>query len=168
MMGMPDLDDASLLQAEQESLGEAVVLLKEVWGWTPRPRRDARNVLRLGFGRPIELRTQSEQAATLELTEDLMQAQEVLRGRIFELLALHPEMRRSMPYIIAIADIMGAELVRDSNELWAAARMGNWLEFGAVIQDFRWDHFSTATIRDKRAVSRLVMRLVMGASGSAV
>lgn len=163
---MPDLDDATLLLAERESLGEAVELLKEVWGWTPRPRRDGRGVLRLGFGRAIEQRNKSDRAATLELTEDLMEAQEVLRGRFFELLAVHPEMRPSLPYIIAIADIMGAELVRDCSELWAAARRGEWLEFGAVIQDFRWEYFSMATERDKRAISRLVMRLVMGASGS--
>ncbi|MEB1653850.1 hypothetical protein VDR21_04895 [Xanthomonas campestris pv. campestris] len=100
----------------------------------------------------------------MELTEDVMEAQEILRGRFFELLAVHPEMRRSLPYIIAIADIIGAELVRDATDLWAAARRGDWLEFGSVIQEFRWELFSDATERDKRAVSRLVMRLAMGAA----
>lgn len=161
---MPDLDDAGLLQAERESLDEAVALLKEVWGLTQRPRRDGRNVMRLGYGRAIEFRDQSEQVATMELTEDLMQAQHLLRGRVFELLSVHPEMRPSLPYIIAIADIIGAEAVRGSSELWAAARKGDWVEFGAVIQEFRWETFTSATERDKRAVSRLVMRLVMGAS----
>ncbi|MEQ8034274.1 hypothetical protein ABQZ09_05065 [Xanthomonas sp. WHRI 6106] len=166
-MTMPDLDDAGLLQAERESLGEAVVLLKEVWGLTQRPRRDGRNVIRLGYGRAIEQRDQSEQVATMELTEDLMVAQNLLRGRFFELLSVHPEMRPSLPYIIAIADIIGAEAVRSSSELWAAARTGDWVEFGAVIQEFRWESFSAATERDTRAVSRLVMRLVVGATRSA-
>ncbi|MEQ7866565.1 hypothetical protein ABQ137_08035 [Xanthomonas sp. WHRI 8393] len=163
-MTMPDLDDEALLIAERESLNEAVLLLQECWGRTTRPRRDSRHVLRLGYGRAIETREQSERAATLELTEDVMEAQETLRGRFFELLAVHPEMRGSLPYIIAIADIIGATVVRDSADLWAAARKGDWLEFGSVIQEFRWEMFSDATERDKRAVSRLVMRLVMGAS----
>ncbi len=34
----------------------------------------------------------------MELTEDVMEAQETLRGRFFELLAVHPEMRPSLPY----------------------------------------------------------------------
>ena len=165
-MTMPDLDDAGLLQAERESLDEAVELLKEVWGLRRMPKRDGRGVMRLGYGRAIEHREQSDRAATLELTEDLMEAQGILRGRFFELLAVHPEMRPSLKYIIAIADIIGAEMVRDSAELWTAARRGEWLEFGAVIQEFRWEHFTDAVERDKRAVSRLVMRLVMGASGS--
>ncbi|MBB3832542.1 hypothetical protein FHR55_000708 [Xanthomonas arboricola] len=163
-MMVPDLDDATLLAAERQSLDEAVVLLQECWGRTSRPRRDARNVLRLGYGRAIETREQSERVATMELTEDVMEAQETLRGRFFELLAVHPEMRPSLPYIIAIADIIGAELVRDATDLWAAARRGDWLEFGSVIQEFRWELFSDATERDKRAVSRLVMRLAMGAA----
>ncbi|MCF8809660.1 hypothetical protein KIP31_10055 [Xanthomonas campestris pv. campestris] len=133
-MMVPDLDDATLLAAERQSLDEAVVLLQECWGRTCRPRRDARNVLRLGYGRAIETREQSERVATMELTEDVMEAQETLRGRFFELLAVHPEMRPSLPYIIAIADIIGAELVRDATDLWAAARRGDWLEFGSVIQ----------------------------------
>jgi len=164
---MPDLDDATLLDAERQSLGEAVALLQEVWGRSPRPRRDNRNVLRLGYGRAIETRDQSERAATLELTEDCMEAQETLRGRFFELLAVHPEMRPSLPYIIAIADIIGAEDVRDSSDLWAAARRGDWMEFGSVIQEFRWERFNDATEQDSRAVSRLVMRLAMGASHAA-
>ncbi len=93
---MPDLDDEALLTAERESLNEAV-LLQECWGRTTRPRRDSRHVLRLGYGRAIETREQSERAATLELTEDVMEAQETLRGRFFELLAVHPEMRGSLP-----------------------------------------------------------------------
>lgn len=48
---MPDLDDAGLLQVERESRDEAVVLLKEVWGLTQRPRLDGHNVMRLGYGR---------------------------------------------------------------------------------------------------------------------
>ncbi|UXA53367.1 hypothetical protein M0D45_00740 [Xanthomonas prunicola] len=166
-MTMPDLDDAGLLQVERESRDEAVVLLKEVWGLSQRPRRDGRNVMRLGYGRAIEMRDQSEQVATMELTEDLMVAQHMLRGRFFELLTVHPEMRPSLPYIIAIADIIGAEAVRGSSELWAAARKGDWVEFGSIIQEFRWDYFSLSTDRDKRAVSRLVMKLVMGASAGA-
>ncbi|MBB5737210.1 hypothetical protein AB8813_09040 [Xanthomonas arboricola pv. corylina] len=164
---MPDLDDEALLTAERESLNEAVLLLQECWGRTTRPRHDSRQVLRLGYGRAIETREQSERAATLELTEDVMQAQETLRGRFFELLTVHPEMRPSLPYIIAIADIIGAEAVRGNSELWAAARKGDWVEFGSIIQEFRWDYFSLSTERDKRAVSRLVMKLVMGASAGA-
>ncbi|MCF5928432.1 hypothetical protein L2216_15035, partial [Xanthomonas perforans] len=71
-MMVPDLDDATLLAAERQSLTEAVELLQECWGRTARPRRDARNVLRLGYGRAIETREQSERVATMELTEDVM------------------------------------------------------------------------------------------------
>ncbi|UPU47765.1 hypothetical protein [Xanthomonas translucens] len=57
--------------------------------------------------------------------------------------------------------------MRDSSDLWAAARRGDWMEFGSVIQEFRWERFNDATEQDNRAVSRLVMRLAMGASQAA-
>ncbi|KWV17147.1 hypothetical protein [Xanthomonas translucens] len=156
---MPDLDDAALATSEKVACEKAVELLKECWAMRPLPGRDGNRVLRHGYGRPIEVRPQSRKVAAAALLDDVEWSQGVLRGRVFELLAVHPEAQPKLPYIYALADILGPERMRDWGELWAVIRRGDWEAAVAELLVCNWDTLYGANANDRRAVVKLVLGL---------
>lgn len=160
---MPDLNDAYVAQVELRTRRRAEELMHGLFPFDPKPRRDLLGILRLGFGRPVEKRGQSLRIANLALTEEIMQTQQVLHGRVVELLAFQSGAETRLPYLYAVADILGAEQMRDWKAIWDAAKRGDWATVGSEVLVGNWDALYGAEPKDRRAVTKLVMDMAYGA-----
>lgn len=161
-----ELTDAYVAQVELRTRRRTAELMYGMFPTDAKPRRDAVGILRLGVGRPIERRGQSPRVANLVLTEEIMQTQQVLHGRVVELLAYQSGAESRLPYLYAVADILGAETMRDWKEIWDAAKRGDWATVGSEVLVGNWDAHYGAEPRDRRAVTRLVMDMAYGAGNT--
>lgn len=159
---MMDLDEVHLAQMELRTRKKTSQVLHGLFPFTGTPHRDATGTLRLGFGRPIERRPITMQAADLVLTQEIINTQQVLRGRVFELVATHPEAEDRLPYIYAAADILGAETLRDWDGLWASMRNGDWEGAAAELGLVNWSTHIETTKDTQRALWTVINRLQLG------
>ncbi len=150
------LDDDSFAAAEGRAIEGAVHLLRALHPMNPFPKKDEAGHLRHGFGRLIERRPLSEKAAAAALEAEVQSTSDVLRTRVFSLLAVRPEGEHKLKYLYAIGDLMDAEKLRDWDDLWAAMARGDWDE---VEIDLVQSHWGAFTGRDKDKV-RSVIRLI--------
>lgn len=154
---MTNLDDQTLLNAENRGVKGAFDLLKSFFEFLPLPKQDEVGIMRHGYGRPIQSRPMTKETAEHGLRTDLMRSQTVLKGRIFELLAVHPESEDKIKYLYAIADVFGPEVLRDTREIWDTARKGDWREVGTQIMLMHWDRYFGVSTEKRRAVLNMVM-----------
>ncbi|WP_202841993.1 hypothetical protein [Luteimonas saliphila] len=156
---MTDLDDHSLLLAEVRAGRRAIDIVQELFPFQPTAKPDEVGILRLGHGRPIQRRPVSTATALHWLKSDMVHVQQVLRGRVFELLALHPEASDRLPYLYAVGDLLDAETLRDANPLWDAMRKGDWRTAATELMACQWDRYYGSTAEKRRAVIGLVMAI---------
>lgn len=160
---MVDLDDYELNRAEMAARLTAEDLIRRVYPFTAYPRKDSLGVVRHGYGRPIEKRPMTTRVADLALREELIRTSAVLRGRVFELKATHPEVPDGrIAVLYAIADILGPEETRDWSPLWEALRRLDWPQ---VVQELLTCHLfklMSETPDHKRSVSELIVMLLTG------
>ena len=154
-----DLDDQGLRMIEVRARRATVNLLRSLFPLQPLPHKDDTGTLRHGFGRPIEKRPITERVASMALTEEILQAQNILRGRVFELVAVHPQAEAKLPYLYAIGDLLGAEKLRDWSALWSAMRQGDWTRAGTELMVCQWDRYYGASDEKRRAVFALIMAI---------
>lgn len=152
-----DLDDQTLLLAESRAGRRAFQLLTDLFPMQELPGEDEAGTLRLGYGRPVMKRALSKSTAVHWLRADVVLAQQTLRGRVFELLALHPDAESRLPFIYAIGDILGAEILRDWSQLWDAMRRGDWQQVAVELLTAQWDRFYGSSADKRRAVIGLAM-----------
>lgn len=159
---MTDLDDQQLLEVEARARRPTHAVLKQIWPLHRRPTPDETGTVRLGFGRAIERRDVTDRAADLELMEDVIRVQAVLRGEVFHLLALNPDAEPRLPFVYAVADILGADTVRDASPLWAAMRAGDWRRAGQELMLCQWDRYLGASDDKRRAAFDLILNISEG------
>lgn len=155
---MPDLDDQGLLQVELRGRNEAMRLVKGLHPFTAYASRDEQGVMRHGHGRQVEHRPISLATADVALKAELVQISQVLRGRVFPLVAVHPEAEAKVGLLYALADIVGAETMRDWAPLWEALRRGDYRSAASELLNCNWDKYYGST-PDKR---RRILDLVLG------
>jgi len=153
---MPDLDDQRLQEVEAVAHGEAMELLRSIHAMQPYPKVDAAGIERHGFGRPIRKRPLTEYAASVALSEDVKTTVAMLRGRVFELVAVHPEATSRLKYLYAIADLLGAEKVKDWAQLWDCLRRQDWDGAAVELLTAQWDRLFACDTVSKRHVMRLI------------
>lgn len=153
---MTDLDDRVLLLAETRAARKAITLVQALHPFNATAHRDEVGILRVGHGRPVERRAVSEATALHWLRSDMVEVQRTLRVRVFELLALQPEAELRLPQIYAVADMLGAEMVRDAAPLWAAMRRADWRAAATELLLCQWDRWYGASDEKRRAVIGLV------------
>lgn len=154
-----DLDDQGLRMLEVRARRATVNLLRSLFPLQTLPHKDEAGTLRHGFGRPIEKRPITERVASMALTEEILQTQTILRGRVFELVAVHPQAEDKLPYLYAIGDLLGAEQLRGWSALWTAMRQGDWLQVGTELMVCQWDKYYGAIPEKRRAVFALIMAI---------
>lgn len=154
-----DLDDQGLQDVENRAHPIAMDLIRDLFPMQPVPRQDSHGTLRHGFGRPIEKRPMSDSAASFVLADDLRQTQFVLRGRVFELIAVHPEAEPRLPYLYAIGDLLGAEKLRDWSALWEQLRKQDWQAVGVELMTAQWDKYYASGNEKRRAVVGLILKI---------
>lgn len=157
---MTDLDDRSLRLMESRARFRVLDLLRELFPLRAFPGRDEAGILRLGYGRSIEVRGMSERVAKFALADDVQRTQAILRGRVFELIAVHPEAEAKLDAVYAIGDILGPEQMRDWAALWAAMRRMDWPAVGVELMTCQWDRYLGASAEKKRAVFSLILKIV--------
>jgi len=153
---VPDLDDQRLQEIEGVAHAEAMELLRGIHSLQPYPKVDALGVRRHGFGRQIEKRPISEYAASVALSEDVKATVAALRGRVFELVAVHPEAASRLKYLYAIADLLGPEKLNDWAALWDCLRRQDWDGAAVELMTAQWDRLFACDTVSKRHVMRLV------------
>lgn len=156
---MVDLDDHQLQEIETVAHGEAMELLRSIHALQPYPKIDAAGIERHGFGRPIRKRPISEYAASVALSEDVKATVAILRGRVFELVAVHPEATSRLKYLYAVADLLGAEKVKDWAALWDALRRQDWDGAAIELMSAHWERLFAGDSVSKRHVVRLIHEL---------
>ena len=153
---MTDLDDNVLLLAENRAARKAVALVQNLHPFNATAHRDEVGILRVGHGRAIERRPVTASTAMHWLRADMVEVQRTLRGRVFELLALHPDAEPRLAPIYAVADLLGADVVRDSAPLWDAMRRGDWRQAATELLLCQWDRWYGTSDEKRRAVIGLV------------
>lgn len=156
---MADLDDQQLQEIETVAHAEAMELLRGIHALQPFPKLDALGIERHGFGRPIRRRPINEYAASVALSEDVKSTVAALRGRVFELIAVHPEAVSRLKYLYAIADLLGTEKIKDWTALWDALRRQDWDAAAVELLTAQWDRLFACDSLSKRNVMRLVHEL---------
>ncbi|MEF3081878.1 hypothetical protein V3391_06580 [Luteimonas sp. SMYT11W] len=156
MTAVVDLDDKALQEIETIAHAEAMELLRGIHSMQPYPKVDALGIRRHGFGRPIEKRPITEYAASVALSEDVKLTVAALRGRVFELVAVHPEAKSRLKYLYAIADLLGAEKLNDWSALWDCLRRQDWDGAAVELMTAQWDRLFACDALSKRHVMRLV------------
>lgn len=154
-----DLDDQVLRMIEVRARRRTVDLLRSLFPMQALPNKDDTGTMRHGFGRPIERRPITERVASMALTEEVLHTQDVLRGRVFELLAVHPQAEPKLPYLYAIGDILGSDKLRDWTALWSAMRREDWVQVGTELMVCQWDRYYGASDEKRRAVFSLIMAI---------
>lgn len=156
---MTDLDDQGLQRMEARARHRVIEILSQLFPLRPYPGKDEAGIVRHGHGRPIESRPMSDRTARFALADDVHHTQSILRGRIFELVAVHPEAESKLPALYAIGDILGPERMRDWADLWSAMRRLDWPGVGVELMTCQWDRFLGASLDKKRAVMSLVLQI---------
>lgn len=157
---MTDLDDRGLQMMEGRARVRVLDLLRQMFPLRTLPKRDEAGILRVGYGRSIEERGMSERVARFALADDVQRTQAILRGRVFEVVAVHPEAEAKLPAIYAIGDILGPERMRDWTALWTAMRRLDWPAVGVELMTCQWDRYLGASPEKKRAVFSLILQVV--------
>lgn len=156
---MTDLDDQLLLQVELRGRNEAMRLVKGgLHPFNAYAARDEQGVMRHGHGRQVEHRPISVATADVVLKAELVQIAEVLRGRVFPLVSVHPATASKVGLLYALADIVGAETMRDWSPLWETLRQGDYKGAASELLNCNWDKYYGST-PDKR---RRILDLVLG------
>lgn len=160
----PDQVVAETLQAELEALQdvarqEAASHLMVFWPRAEFPRRGPDNVLRLGYGRDIERRPQTEDVARMALAADICRVSKTLERRVFVLLANQPGCQHKVGYLYAVADIIGVDRIRDWNELWTAAGRNDWHTVCLHLLALNWEALDGAQVDRRMAAGNLIFGL---------
>jgi hypothetical protein len=150
------MDDGVLLMAETRAARKAIVLVQSLHPFRATASRDEVGILRIGHGRAVERRPVSEATALHWLKSDMVEVQRTLRARVFDLLALQPEAEARLPQIYAVADLLGADMVRDAAPLWAALRRADWRAAATELLLCQWDRWYGTSDEKRRAVIGLV------------
>lgn len=159
---MTDVSELDLSAIEQRSSGPTATLLKSLFPFTPFPRVDAAGIVRHGIGRAIEKRPMPQEVAEIALMHDITTTQQALRGRVFELVARHPDYEDRLPYLYAIADIFGAEITRNWSKLWQLLNARDLEGAASELIVAQWDRVMGSDEPTRRAVFQLVNRLQIG------
>lgn len=155
--------DFDLEALEQRTSGLTASILKALFPFQAFPRVDVAGIVRHGIGRPIEKRPLSREVAEVALMHDITTTQTVLRGRVFELVARHPDFEDRLPYLYAIADIFGAEMTRSWAKLWQLLNARDLEGAASELVVAQWDRVMGSDEPTRRAVFQLVNRLQLGA-----
>lgn len=159
---MTDVSELDLSAIEQRSSGPTASLLKSLFPFTPLPRTDSAGIVRHGIGRAIEKRPMPHAVAEIALMHDISTTQQALRGRVFELVARHPDYEDRLPYLYAIADIFGAEITRNWSKLWQLLNARDLEGAASELIVAQWDRVMGSDESTRRAVFQLVNRLQLG------
>lgn len=160
----PDQEAADAIHAELEAVqaagrADAARHLMVFWPRAEYPCRGPDNVLRLGFGRAIERRAQTEDVARMALERDIEHVSRVLERRVFTLQVNQPSAAPKIGYLYAVADIIGVERVRDWNELWHAAGRGDWQTVCVQLMALQWEAIDGAAVDRRMAAGNLIFGL---------
>ncbi|QFR59598.1 hypothetical protein KEM14_gp54 [Xanthomonas virus phiXaf18] len=160
----PDQLAADSMQTELEALQElacqeAAAHLMVFWPRAEFPRRGPDNVLRLGYGRDIERRPQTEDVARMALAADISRVSKTLERRTFVLLANQPQCQHKVGFLYAVADIIGVDRIRDWNELWTAAGRGDWHTVCLQLMALNWEALDGAQVDRRMAAGNLIFGL---------
>lgn len=154
--------DIDLDAIEQETRQPTANLLEWIFPYNPFPKSDAAGIARLGIGRPLEKRAMPLAVARFALNQDIEMTQAQLRGRVFELVARHPEFKMRLPYLYTLADIMGAEEFKGWNKLWELLNKGDLEGASAELIVAKWDVLIGSTEAARKAIFLLISRLQVG------
>jgi hypothetical protein len=156
---MTDFDDQQLLQVELRGRNEAMNLVKGLLPFKAFAERDELGVMRHGHGRQVEHRPISPSVADVVLKAELVQVADTLRGRIFPLVAVHPQAANKVGTLYALADIVGAETMRDWAPLWEALRKADYRGAASELLNCNWDKYYGSTPDKRRKILDLVWRM---------
>lgn len=156
-------DELDLDGLEARSAQPTATLLEELFAFNPFPKSDAAGILRHGIGRPIEKRPMPKEVADVALAHDVRTTQVVLRRRIFELMARHPDFEPRLPYLYALADIMGPEKMKEWSKFWTLLNSRDLEGASAELFVANWDRLLGTNEAVRRAVFRIINRLQNGA-----
>jgi hypothetical protein len=151
--------ESRVLGKEARATRMAEAIIKRHFDMLAFPRPDQHNRLRRGWNRPIETRPHSMQAADFELRADLVQARQVLHNRVTMLMATQPISEYRLSVIYAIADLLGAEYVRDWQPLWAALGRAAWSTVMRELLSCNWNGLVGTSDRNKELFAELLMGL---------
>lgn len=151
--------EQSLTMAEARGTRMAEAIIKRHFEMLAFPKRDQHDVMRHGWNRPIELRAKSPKAADFELRDDLVNARRVLHHRVAMLMAKAPVSDYRLGVLYAVADLLGAEHVRDWEPLWRALERAAWATVMKELLACNWTGLVGTTERNKELFAELVMGL---------
>ena len=151
--------EQKLIAAEVRATRMAEAIIKRHFDMLAFPKPDQHNVLRHGWNRPIERRAKTLKAADFELRDDLVHARQLLHHRVAMLMATSPISEYRLSVIYAIADLLGAEHVRDWDPLWLALGRGAWSTVMKELLACNWNGLVGSTERNRELFSELVMGL---------
>lgn len=155
-------DETSLAELEARATAPTAALLEQLFPFTAFPKRDGAGILRLGIGRPIEKRPTPKEVAEMALAHDIHVTQQALRGRVFELIARHPDFETRLPYLYALADIMGPEEMRSWAKFWSMLNARDMEGASAELIVANWDRLVGSNEQVRKAVFRIINRLQNG------
>lgn len=155
-------DETSLAELEARATAPTAKLLEQLFPFTAFPSKDAAGTLRHGIGRPIEKRPMSKEVAEMALAHDILGTQQALRGRVFELIARHPDYENRLPYLYALADIMGPDEMRNWNKFWTMLNARDLEGASAELVVANWDRLVGSNEQSRKAVFRIINRLQNG------
>lgn len=157
-------DETSLAELEARATAPTATLLEQLFPFSPFPSKDAAGTLRHGIGRPIEKRPMPKEVAEMALAHDILVTQQALRGRVFELIARHPDFEARLPYLYALADIMGPDEMRNWNKFWTMLNARDLEGASAELIVANWDRLVGANEKSRKAVFLIINRLQNGAT----
>ena len=155
-----DADDRDLNQAEHAGRIDAARRLKALFPRAEFAARDDIGVMRLGWGRAVEHRPTSESTAEFALKADLVTISTVLRAQIFPLVSVHPEAKSKIGALYALADIVGAETMRDWSPLWEAMRRADYKAAASELMCCNWDQYYGSAPDKRRRIMELVLSIM--------
>ena len=157
-----DADDRAFAHQERLARIAAQHIVQDLHGFSATPFRDDAGVLRLGHGRAVEVRPQVRAAADVQLMHEMNHTVDTLRAQIQPLVELHPEVLDRLAIIYALADLMGAETMRDFTPFWESLRKGDWNTAGVKLMSSAWERWLGKNMQMREKVFALIVALSSG------
>ena len=151
--------EQSLRMTETRAARLAERIIKRHFDMLEFPKPDQHNVLRHGWNRPIERRAKASKVADFELREDLQGTKLALHPRVAMLMAKAPISDYRLSVMYAIADLLGAQQVRDWEPLWQALERHAWASVMKELLACNWNGLVGTSDRNKELFAELIMGL---------
>lgn len=160
---MLDLDDGYFGRIEDQTRPVTAAMLKELYGFHSLPKTNTLGVMVHGWGRRIEETPISAESADMELNVQISAAQDILRGRIFQLIANREEFVSRLPALYAIADVLGAQRLRSWDKFWELAQLGDWDGVVAEVLDANLSNRIELDKPKRKTLITIIMKMHSGA-----